>query len=166
MAALHPTIIAEPAPQAASFPVGLFQFTVADLNPGDAATVTIFSHSGLPLNGYFKYGPTPFIPTAHWYEYGLDGLTGAEFFADQIDVHLVDGDRGDDDLTVNGSITDIGAPAVVVAEVVGRHIFYNNSHFDLHDPGANVSDDMAIATDKQALLPGEAAAFLNYTSYN
>ncbi len=44
--------------------------------------------------------------------------------------------------------------------VVGQHIFYNNSCWDRQ------SDDSAIAPDKQALLPGQAAAFANYTSYS
>jgi len=52
------------------------------------------------------------------------------------------------------------------AEVIGRHVFYNNSAFDGDDPAANVQDDQAIAIDKIALLPGQAAAFANYTSFH
>ncbi|NQU21406.1 MAG: lamin tail domain-containing protein, partial [Candidatus Nealsonbacteria bacterium] len=51
--------------------------------------------------------------------------------------------------------------------VAGRHIFYNNSKFDTptaSNPGFD--DDTAIATDKSALLPGEAATFAAYTSYS
>ena len=48
--------------------------------------------------------------------------------------------------------------------MVGRQIFYNNSAFD--DPATGGSDDDAIATDKEALLPGETAGFANYTSYS
>ncbi len=51
-------------------------------------------------------------------------------------------------------------------EVVGRHVFYNNSNFDGNDPAAGPDDDDAIAPDKQALLPGETATFANYTSYS
>ncbi|HEY4313325.1 MAG TPA: CARDB domain-containing protein [Pirellulales bacterium] len=46
--------------------------------------------------------------------------------------------------------------------VVGRDIFYNNSYYD----GNDAADDAAIATDKQALLPGQTATFANYTSYS
>ncbi len=49
--------------------------------------------------------------------------------------------------------------------VVDRHVFYNNSAHDGSDARANEDDDAAIATDKRALLPGEAASFENYTSY-
>ena len=48
--------------------------------------------------------------------------------------------------------------------VIGRHVFYNNSAYDNESKG--YSDDDAIATDKAALLPGETASFLNYTSYS
>jgi len=53
-----------------------------------------------------------------------------------------------------------------VTEVAGRYVFYNNSAFDGNDPAANSADDAAIATDKDALLPGEVATFSNYTSYS
>nr|MBX2851210.1 hypothetical protein [Phycisphaeraceae bacterium] len=59
-------------------------------------------------------------------------------------------------------IGDVPAPA----SIVGRHIFYNNSSFDSNNPAANAQDDSAIATDKTALLPGQNAAFTNYTSYS
>ena len=52
-----------------------------------------------------------------------------------------------------------------ISAVVGRLIFYNNSHFDGNDPASTVADDGAIATNKSALLPGQTATFANYTSY-
>ena len=48
-------------------------------------------------------------------------------------------------------------------KVAGRHIFYNNSVFDV---GSGKTDSDAIAPDKTALLPGETATFANYTSYS
>lgn len=51
------------------------------------------------------------------------------------------------------------------ARVVSRHVFYNGSSFDGRDPATGPADDDAIAPDKQALLPGAAAGFANYTSY-
>jgi uncharacterized delta-60 repeat protein len=56
--------------------------------------------------------------------------------------------------------------------IVNCHVFYNDSRFDAHggypymDPGPSVYDNVAIATDKQALLPGEVASFANFTSYS
>ena len=63
---------------------------------------------------------------------------------------------------------------VVRPTVIGRHVFYDNSWFD--DATFGRGDDDAIATDpatasdprlgKTALLPGQTATFLNYTSYS
>jgi len=50
--------------------------------------------------------------------------------------------------------------------VLDRHVFYNNSAFDEHDPAAGVADDGAIASDKRPLFPGEAATSANYTSFS
>jgi len=52
-----------------------------------------------------------------------------------------------------------------VATVFARKVFYNNSYWDGNDPLPGPSDDLAIATGKQALLPGEPATSANYTSY-
>lgn len=64
--------------------------------------------------------------------------------------------------SVNGATTI----NVVNSTVAARKVFYNNSYFDGNDPAANDADDAAIATDKQALLPGQTATFANYTSYS
>lgn len=62
----------------------------------------------------------------------------------------------------------LGDPALqlpfVPATVEGRRVFYNSSVFD-GDAGASAQDDLAIAPDKSALLPGALATFANYTSY-
>jgi Ca2+-binding RTX toxin-like protein/Tol biopolymer transport system component len=52
------------------------------------------------------------------------------------------------------------------AVVVGRHLFYNASYFDGNSTEANEFDDSAIATDKAALLPGQTATLINYSSYS
>jgi O-glycosyl hydrolase len=70
-------------------------------------------------------------------------------------------------LNVSSSVS-----VIVYSSIAGRNIFYNNSRYDGHigyisgDPAINVYDDVAIATDKQALLPGNLAAFANYTSFS
>jgi hypothetical protein len=56
--------------------------------------------------------------------------------------------------------------AATVPDVTGRFVFYNASRYDGSDPAANAKDDDAIATDKQALLPGRTATFANVTSYS
>jgi hypothetical protein len=59
-----------------------------------------------------------------------------------------------------------GKISIVPARVVAHHVFYNNSAFDGNDRAANAADDLAIAPDKHALLPGQQASFANYTSYS
>ena len=50
--------------------------------------------------------------------------------------------------------------------VVRRHIFYNESAFDGNGSAVGLQDAAAIATDKDALLPGQTASFANYTSFS
>ena len=73
--------------------------------------------------------------------------------------------------SVASNVTLSGVPEKALessggAAVVGRYVFYNNSKFDGNNASVGTSDDAAIATDKQALLPGRAASFANYTSYS
>jgi hypothetical protein len=70
---------------------------------------------------------------------------------------------------VHGFWSNTAAVTVTVEPmpaIVGRYIFYNNSAFDRRDPAANQYDFEAIAPDKQPLLPGQLASFVNYTSYS
>jgi hypothetical protein len=53
----------------------------------------------------------------------------------------------------------------VFSVIAGRRIFYNHSAWDGNDAAANTNDDLAIATDKQPLLPGGKGSFTNYTGY-
>ncbi|MBN2475222.1 MAG: beta-propeller fold lactonase family protein [Pirellulales bacterium] len=97
---------------------------------------------------YFAYsGSDRLVPFRH-----DDGHPGA---------HQVELDPGG---TVQG--VQFGQHYTGPPQVVDRHVFYNNSAFDGNDPAANGQDDTAIATDKQALLPGHAATVANYTSYS
>jgi hypothetical protein len=50
--------------------------------------------------------------------------------------------------------------------IVSRLAFYNKSNWDGQNGSSNIADNLAIATDKQALLPGQTATFQNYTSYS
>jgi hypothetical protein len=67
---------------------------------------------------YYKYGPTPNDPTDHWYEFMYDDqtLTGAEISGNVVTLHFVDGERGDDDLSANGTIVDQGGQELPVPE--------------------------------------------------
>ncbi|MEE8450537.1 MAG: beta-propeller domain-containing protein [Thermoguttaceae bacterium] len=93
----------------------------------------------------------------------LDGPTAWE----NLGVFRITGDRLVVTLSDDAEQTVIADAIRVerVSFVAGRHVFYNDSVFDGEDPDANAADDDAIDDGKQALLPGQEAAFKNYTSY-
>jgi uncharacterized repeat protein (TIGR01451 family) len=98
---------------AADFPFGFWYFEVHGLTPGEHIAVTIYLElpPGETVNQFFKFGSTP-----HWYAfspYDPSTDTGAEIVGNEIILHLVDGQLGDDDLSANGVIVDPGGPAVV-----------------------------------------------------
>ena len=65
--------------------------------------------------------------------------------------------------TVTVLLNDRNWPRVAV---MGRRAFYNNSASDGDDRAANAADDDAVAGDKRALFPGQAASFANVTSFD
>jgi hypothetical protein len=101
-------------PVGVEFPVGFVTFDVQGVVPGGAATVTLLLPPGTTVDTYYKYGPTPTDPSNHWYEFLFDGTTGAEFGVDQVTLYLVDGSRGDHDVSANGVIDEPGGPGLLV----------------------------------------------------
>jgi hypothetical protein len=53
-----------------------------------------------------------------------------------------------------------------VPTIVANTVFYNNSLYDGFNGSSNVPDNVAIASNKQPLLPGQTATFQNVTSYS
>ena len=99
-------------PSDVEFLYGFFNFVVEGIGIGGSTLATFYFPSGFTFNTYSKYGPTLDDPFDHWYEFIFDGQTGAEINESSIILHFVDGIRGDDDLTENGIIIDIGGPGV------------------------------------------------------
>ncbi len=98
-------------PTGADFPYEFFDFSVENVSVGGTTTVTLYLPEGESPDTYYKYGPTPGNTTDHWYEFMYDSQTGAQINENEITLHFVDGLRGDDDLTQNGTVEDEGAPA-------------------------------------------------------
>jgi hypothetical protein len=131
---------AEPAPPppGSSFPLGFFDIRLTSSGPGTSATVTLTPPDDVLLNTWWKYGPTPENLTPHWYTWNFNPFTGigAEFITDddedsdtdRIILHFIDGQRGDDDLTVNGFIVDPGGPAFIVPPPRVESIVINDGH--------------------------------------
>ena len=107
--------IANPAffefPEGVVAPYGFFEFTINGLTPGGSTTVTLYMPDS--VTSYYKYGPTPDNPIDHWYEFMYDGQTGAQISGNVVTLHFVDGQRGDDDITANGTVVEPGGPVIV-----------------------------------------------------
>ena len=106
---------------------GFVTFQLNEVPVGGAATVTLYLPEGETATHYFKFGRLPsdilvrdpvvgiIARPRHWYDFSYDGRTGAEIQGNRIILHFRDGERGDDDLTADGSITDPGGPATASA---------------------------------------------------
>ncbi|THB78879.1 MAG: IPTL-CTERM sorting domain-containing protein, partial [Desulfobacteraceae bacterium] len=99
------------APQGMLFPYGFFQFDITGLTPGQSTTLDLILPGTAAISTYWKYGPTPGNPVDDWYDFLFNGITGANVSSTLVSLTLVDGGRGDDDLSANGVITDQGGPA-------------------------------------------------------
>ncbi|GBL15644.1 hypothetical protein MTo_02959 [Microcystis aeruginosa NIES-1211] len=137
------------APANVNFPVGFFDIDIPQISQGGATTVTLYLPEGSTANAYWKYGATPDNPTPHWYNFSYDPIskTGATFQdlnsdgQNEIILHFVDGQRGDDDLTANGQIVDPGAPAESINETPG-----NQAPTDLALSATTVNENVAPNT--------------------
>ncbi|MDH5648106.1 MAG: peptidylprolyl isomerase [Gammaproteobacteria bacterium] len=83
-------------------------------SPEGKVVVELIFPEGVKLDSYYLYGRTADNMEYHWYEFSFDGTTGAIITGNIVKLHLVDGGRGDSDLTVNGNI-DIAGGAVQMA---------------------------------------------------
>lgn len=87
------------------FPLGFVSLTLSNLPAGGSVALTNIFHDPVELTTVFAYGPTPDNPQPHWYE-----LT-SDFTGDELRLTFIDGGIGDHDLTTNGVITTLYAPA-------------------------------------------------------
>ena len=88
-----------------TFPVGFINVNVMGLTAGGTVTVTNIFHDALQFSTVFAYGPTPDNTTPHWYE--LPATVGG----DELLLTFTDAAAGDHDLTANGAINTVYAPA-------------------------------------------------------
>jgi hypothetical protein len=105
--------VAPGAPVNVEFPFGQFGFEVHGVTPGGSAQVTMLLPNGSLVNSFYKYGPEPGLSPldqAHWYDFNLNGGTGATISGDTVTLSFIDGARGDADLAANGVIVDPGVP--------------------------------------------------------
>ena len=123
------------------FPHGFFEFTIEGLTPGQRVFVTITLPDDMLNNTeYWKYGPTPFNTSDHWYQIPLGSNDGDNV----IIIALTDGGLGDDDLTVNGVIVDQGGPGQAEPIPIGASTVVVNK-FELLAPWLGLAALMAAA---------------------
>ena len=98
------------------FSNGYFSFDVLNVAPGDNV-VTVTLPVGASPDQFFNFGPTPGNNNPHWYEFSFDGTTGAEINANVIKLHFADGQRGDSDLMLDGTIkAAVGGAASITGD--------------------------------------------------
>jgi Divergent InlB B-repeat domain/Fibronectin type III domain len=113
---LDPSSLAN-APAKDALPFGLFSYKIENVDTGVSIPLTIYLPTVSNYDTFYKYGPTADNSKAHWYEftYDQDSDTGAILEDGLVTLYLRDGQRGDDDLKENRSITDAGGPALSTA---------------------------------------------------
>jgi len=98
-----------------------------------------------------------------WLLGGLSGITGNP---GMYVLSLAAANSAIVDAAWNPLAADASGEWLFNSTVAGRWVFYNNSAWDQNDPLPNADDDNAVATDKQALLPGQTATPANITTYS
>ncbi len=101
------------APVITEFGLGFLDFNLTGLTLGQHVAIQLTLPPTVEAaTSYWRYGPTPSDPSAHWYNWLYDPQTdtGAQINGNVITLHFVDGGLGDDDLTANGTIVDAGGP--------------------------------------------------------
>ncbi|MDY6971229.1 MAG: choice-of-anchor U domain-containing protein [Thermodesulfobacteriota bacterium] len=151
-------------PENIVFPYGLLGFDVS-CQSGNEVTLTLYTSSGIDTGSYYKYGPTPDNRLVHWYEFLYDGQTGAEIDGNTIMLHFVDGQRGDDDLSINGMISDEGGPVKIHTNLYFPNLTNSGMWqtrmkiINLEDHSANVTvnyyreDGFQVESSQNTLLP-------------
>ena len=103
------------------YTIDLIDFKITGLTAGAATQMKLQLPGYMTASGYGKFGPVPGNTTAAWYDFNYDAATGLGAKVDKniVTLYLKDGAKGDDDLTANGEIIDIGGPVGVQIAGVG-----------------------------------------------
>jgi len=146
---------------------GLSQ-TTGSTAGGTAVTITGRNYTGAAGQLQVRFGTTPASSVTIVSDSTLL-VTAPPHAAGTVDV-LVQTPYGTSATSAAARFTYQTSPAA--SSIVGRKMFYNQSgtasplRYDGNNVAINANDDLAIATDKSAYLPGSAAStFANVSSY-
>ena len=97
------------------YSIDLIDFKIVGLTAGGSTQMKLNLPGYMTAKGYGKFGPEPGNTTPHWYDFNYDPVsqTGASIEGNQITLNFKDGGKGDDDLSANGVIVDVGGPTEV-----------------------------------------------------
>jgi len=126
-------------PAVAKLDNGLLRFTLGPISTAASYKIGMILPVEQRVSTLYHYGPTPDNPVPHWYEFMFDAETGtgAQIFNNVtmtspngrpmqrniIQIWYADGRRGDDDLTVNGSITSTGGVSTALLDTAASSSF-------------------------------------------
>ncbi len=99
------------------FPLGFFDFSIAGMGIAGSASVSLYVPEDFIPDTYYKFGKEYVYSDPWWYEFVYDDASGAEFQSNRIVLHFIDGVKGDDDLSENAFITDIGGPGTFSSSI-------------------------------------------------
>jgi hypothetical protein len=97
-------------PPGSEFTYDLFDFTINGIGAGGATELKLYLPAGANPVTYYKYGQTPDDSTNHWYEFIYNGVIGAQIEDNVITLYFVDAEKGDDVLTQDSMVVDLGGP--------------------------------------------------------
>lgn len=118
-----PSFAASSAPSGVSFPYGEETMVVSgSCGTGYTATITLTYPNAVPTNAQiWKYGKSsPADTSDHWYQLG--SANNVQISGNTVSYTVTDGGLGDDDVTVDGTITDpvaLGIPSTAPIPTLG-----------------------------------------------
>jgi Tol biopolymer transport system component len=99
------------SPEGVDFGFGFFEFTVEGIDANEAISLILVLPEAGQVNTFYCYGATPDNGSPHWYEFRSIGGLGAQFDANQVTLHMVNGQLGDGDVNAsNTTIRFLGGP--------------------------------------------------------
>ncbi len=128
---LNATVSSTPVPRVPPtlfFGSGYLDLRLSGVAAGAAADIAILGLDLTQLNGFYLYGRPAADRPQQWYDFdqinrGNAAGTGAEVVAGQLVLRLIDGRRGDSDLTANGTLQLYGGIVINRAPSAGDDVF-------------------------------------------
>jgi hypothetical protein len=130
------------SPENAQFIYDFFGFIVDDIEPGGSIVIDLFLPQDANPEGYYKYGMLQDSISKSWYKFMYNDTTGAVIDGNKVSLYFTDGLRGDDDISKNGVILDVGGPAIFISPDISCST--DTLQFSTLNPGENETKNVII----------------------